>query len=448
MVSDPQTYPAFEAGYDAESTAKSSKSRTLYTSGENWTDVVVNVVFEEGFYIIIDADDALNRPTALPVPGQTENQYNCSLIGNDSTNIINRTLKMHLVGTERNFTWDLDNGTLTEDASGSGAVTADSVSNAISQYTQSTPEAIKELVLANKQLLLISELQEFFAGAFAPIGHDHDDRYDGLGTAAGLVASEASTRSNADNAISQALTDLTTIVNQISNWKTSLTDADTDSIVNTLTELLASVSSLPEGTDLYTLINSKLSGSDVVNSLTSVLTNVPLSAAQGTALKGLIDGLTTALSAKEDSSNKTGDIASNSASTTKFPHAKGVFDYVTGGFRPISYKGAFDEEYVTVPAGVSSLTLKNSTVTAVSNVLDSTITGLTVSLPTPVAGAFNQSVLYFEIGSTLPTGVSLSAGGVIFGTITLTSNTKWKLVYDQVRTGASTYVKTVNFSKV
>ena len=138
------------------------------------------------------------------------------------------------------------------------------------------------------------QLRTFLADYFAAKNHNHDGVYDAAGTAAGLVASEASTRSNADNAISQAVTDLTTIVNQISNWKASLTNSDTDSIVNTLTELFASVSSLPEGTDIYALINSKLSGSDVVDSLTSVLTNVPLSAAMGTQLKGLIDTLTTA----------------------------------------------------------------------------------------------------------------------------------------------------------
>ena len=156
-----------------------------------------------------------------------------------------------------------------------------------------TTSSNTRMQVSGNQYMQLSALQSFFAQAFSDIEHDHDDRYDALGTAAGLVASEASTRSNADNAISQAVTDLTTLVNQISNWKTSLTDADTDSIVNTLTELFASVSSLPEGTDLYALINSKLSGSDVVNTLTSVLTNVPLSAAMGTQLKGMIDTLTT-----------------------------------------------------------------------------------------------------------------------------------------------------------
>ena len=80
--------------------------------------------------------------------------------------------------------------------------------------------------------------------------------------------------------------------------------------------------------------------------------------------------------------------------------------------------------------------------------MDSTITALTIALPAPTSGNFNQSILYFEIGSTLPTGISLSAGATIFGTITLASNTKWKLVYDQIKTGSSTYVKTLNFSKV
>lgn len=156
------------------------------------------------------------------------------------------------------------------------------------------PEATTRMQVSGNQYLQLSALQAFFAQAFSDIEHDHDDRYDALGTAAGLVASEASTRSNADNAISQAVTDLTTLVTQINNWKSSLTDADQDNIVNTLTELLSTFNNVPEGTDIYGIITSKLSGSDVVNSLTSILTNVPLSAAMGTQLKGLIDGLTTA----------------------------------------------------------------------------------------------------------------------------------------------------------
>lgn len=119
------------------------------------------------------------------------------------------------------------------------------------------------------------------------------------------------------------------------------------------------------------------------------------------------------------------------------------------GAKAATYNGAFAEEYVTVAAGNNgTLTLKNSTITAIATVLDNTITGLTIALPTPKAGEFNQSVLYFEIGATLPTNVLVSAGATVFGTITLASNTKWKLVYDQVRTGVSTYTKTLNFSKV
>ena len=156
------------------------------------------------------------------------------------------------------------------------------------------PDANTRMQVSGNQYMQLSALQAFFAQAFSDIEHDHDDRYDSLGTAAGLVASEASTRSNADNIISQAVTDLTTLVTQINNWKTSLTDADQDSIVNTLTELLATFNNVPEGSDIYGIITAKLGKSDVVNNLTSILTDVPLSAAQGTALKVLIDGLTTA----------------------------------------------------------------------------------------------------------------------------------------------------------
>ena len=49
------------------------------------------------------------------------------------------------------------------------------------------------------------------------------------------------------------------------------------------------------------ITTSKVSVTDIVNNLTTNVTNKPLSAAQGVALKALIDALTTTVSGKEAS---------------------------------------------------------------------------------------------------------------------------------------------------
>lgn len=113
------------------------------------------------------------------------------------------------------------------------------------------------------------------------------------------------------------------------------------------------------------------------------------------------------------------------------------------------YQGAFAEEYVTVAAGSgNAITLKKDTLTAIANVLDSTVTGLTVSFPTPVAGSLNQSILYFKIGASLPTGLSLLDGFTPLSTPIFSTNSTWQFIYTQVRVGTSTWNKLVAFTKL
>jgi hypothetical protein len=114
--------------------------------------------------------------------------------------------------------------------------------------------------------------------------------------------SEAQARQTADNTLAQTVSDLSSALTVVQNWKSAMTDADSDSVINTLTELLNLAKNVPEGADLAALLAEKVSKSDIVNNLTSVLTNVPLSAYQGSVLKGLIDTLTTNIS------NHTGDL--------------------------------------------------------------------------------------------------------------------------------------------
>ena len=89
-------------------------------------------------------------------------------------------------------------------------------------------------------------------------------------------------------------------ITALQNWKAALTDADADAFVNTLTELLAVMQNVPEGADVYAVLGQKVNISDVVDALTSNLTNAPLSARQGLVLKGLIDNLQTQITLKLD----------------------------------------------------------------------------------------------------------------------------------------------------
>jgi hypothetical protein len=99
-----------------------------------------------------------------------------------------------------------------------------------------------------------------------------------------------------DNNLAHTISDLSSALTVVQNWKSAMTNADSDSVINTLTELLDLAKNVPEGADLAALLAQKINTSDIVNNLTSVLTNVPLSAYQGNVLKGLIDTLNTTLS--------------------------------------------------------------------------------------------------------------------------------------------------------
>jgi hypothetical protein len=119
----------------------------------------------------------------------------------------------------------------------------------------------------------------------------------------------------------------------------------------------------------------------------------------------------------------------------------------------MSYNGDFAEEFITT-SGTQTITLKKSTVTAIGKTpasgtaytpLDNTNI-ITIALPQPTAG-FNQSVLYFETGDTLPT-INQPAGVVVFGSFILASQSKFKLVYDRIHVGAGVYRPTLNFDKI
>ncbi|WP_278035879.1 hypothetical protein [Flavobacterium nitratireducens] len=96
------------------------------------------------------------------------------------------------------------------------------------------------------------------------------------------------------------------------------TAPDGDSVVNTVTELLAVMATFPEGVDLVTLLAGKVNVSDVYNALDCVVTGKVADARQLKVLNDALTALTTTVSGKEDSSNKVTDIEANKANAGKF----------------------------------------------------------------------------------------------------------------------------------
>ena len=110
------------------------------------------------------------------------------------------------------------------------------------------------------------------------------------------ISTETTERRNADNNFTVKLNELQGIVDVLQNWKTSFSNSsDDDNIINNIAELLSVFRTMPEGTDILELINTKVSISSIVDSLDSLLINAPLSAHQGKVLKDLIDAINNSL---------------------------------------------------------------------------------------------------------------------------------------------------------
>lgn len=118
------------------------------------------------------------------------------------------------------------------------------------------------------------------------------------------------------------------------------TTADGDSLVNTVAELLAVFSTYSEGVDLVTLLAGKVNTTDVYNALDCIVAGKVADARQLKVLKDLHDTLVTAVGLKEDSSNKSQDIETDKASTSKFGSVKAFFDWCVGRFQPKLVPGA------------------------------------------------------------------------------------------------------------
>lgn len=111
-----------------------------------------------------------------------------------------------------------------------------------------------------------------------------ENTYDDYGAASGAVSTH-NTSQTSHSDIRQLITTLT-----------SRLDALSDSSGDTLEQITELVQFIEDNRDVIESVTTgKVNVSDIVDNLTSNISNKPLSAAQGVALKGLIDTLTTAL---------------------------------------------------------------------------------------------------------------------------------------------------------
>lgn len=112
---------------------------------------------------------------------------------------------------------------------------------------------------------------------------------DPAGTAANAVSSH-NTSTGAHEDIRTLIATLTTRLNTIAN--------STDTDLDQLAELVEYIKDNRELIDQVT--TGKVSVSDIVDNLTTNVSNKPLSAAQGVAIKALIDSANTAITGKPD----------------------------------------------------------------------------------------------------------------------------------------------------
>lgn len=147
-------------------------------------------------------------------------------------------------------------------------------------------------------------------GVYAVEGHNHDEKYEAKGTSSSTVSTH-NTSTSAHEDIRALISDLTT---KLSNFL-NVDDETTDQLSEVLTLIENN-----KGT-LESLTTSKVNVSDIVDNLTTNSTSKVLSAAQGVAIKNLIDTLQTEL---DSHTHTVSDITDLTATATELNYMDGV----------------------------------------------------------------------------------------------------------------------------
>lgn len=104
-----------------------------------------------------------------------------------------------------------------------------------------------------------------------------------------ITDAQANTKVSSHNTNTSAHSDIRKLITDLTTRLNTLADSD-DTTLDQMSEVVAYIKNNKSLIDSIT--TSKVNVADIVNDLTSNVTNKPLSAAQGVVLKGLIDGLT------------------------------------------------------------------------------------------------------------------------------------------------------------
>lgn len=162
------------------------------------------------------------------------------------------------------------------------------------------------------------------AGSYAPASHTSDTtvhitaaertKWNTATTTASNVSSlvgdtAVSTQISNHNSSSASHNDIRELITGLTTRLNTLADSD-DTTLDQLSEIVTYIKS--NRTLIEEVTTNKVNVSDIINNLTTNVSNKPLSAAQGVAIKSLIDNLQTAVNAKASSS----DLSSHTGSTT------------------------------------------------------------------------------------------------------------------------------------
>lgn len=105
---------------------------------------------------------------------------------------------------------------------------------------------------------------------------------------------------NTHNTSTSAHSDIRTLITNLTTRLNTLADSD-DTTLDQMSELVAYIKA--NRSLIESVTTSKVNVSDIINNLTTNVTNKPLSAAQGVAIKSLIDALQTTVNGKANSSH-------------------------------------------------------------------------------------------------------------------------------------------------
>lgn len=206
-----------------------------------------------------------------------------------------------------------------------------------------------------------------------------------------ITDTQANTKVNTHNTNTSAHSDIRGLITALTTRLNALADSD-DATLDQMSEVVAYIKNNKSLIDGIT--TSKVNVTDIVNNLTSNVSNKPLSAAQGVALKGLIDTLTsskvstgdlttavnTALSDAKASGDFKGDKGEKGKDGTSITVSKVEESTADGGSNVVTFS---DGKTVTIKNGSKGSTGTNgASITAIELTKDTegNITGGTATL--------------------------------------------------------------------